>query len=393
MLYSTIVQRDETCFNMLLEAAREFEEENVLEAIIACKFDQRKLEQTLNLVRMYQLRLNNETIDLIPFSQHFIEDYATDNNQCFKVAQKLVKRIGTTITGSMKIFRKFCPVVRRKIEGNNIVPVLDYSRLTFRQFHGQFFGLEVYTDLVKTVLHEMATFFYHLMAVLRLCNEMIRKEELTRADYNKLKKIFEDSCEKVLGCVRDVYDTFGNVKIVSEEEIKELRKNARPMKEWLTKDYHQHDKKWLRREAFIYIYNSGARYGLDETASMLWANNPEWGKKVCDVISMLDTLNIPYKHDKKAEEQGKKGKFDSREMVYLIKWSAVSHIGDDGKVVDEEKEKKFYLYLQRVYRGNYTFPSWQSVCRERTFFYNENVSNDELAMNFAKHLPAQKDVA
>lgn len=37
MLYSTIVQRDETCFNMLLEAAREFEEENVLEAIIACK--------------------------------------------------------------------------------------------------------------------------------------------------------------------------------------------------------------------------------------------------------------------------------------------------------------------------------------------------------------------
>lgn len=393
MLYSTIVQRDETCFNMLLEAAREFEEENVLEAIIACKFDQRKLEQTLNLVRMYQLRLNNETIDLIPFSQHFIEDYATDNNQCFKVAQKLVKRIGTTITGSMKIFRKFCPVVRRKIEGNNIVPVLDYSRLTFRQFHGQFFGLEVYTDLVKTVLHEMATFFYHLMAVLRLCNEMIRKEELTRADYNKLKKIFEDSCEKVLGCVRDVYDTFGNVKIVSEEEMKELRKNARPMKEWLTKDYHQHDKKWLRREAFIYIYNSGARYGLDETASMLWANNPEWGKKVCDVISMLDTLNIPYKHDKKAEEQGKKGKFDSREMVYLIKWSAVSHIGDDGKVVDEEKEKKFYLYLQRVYRGNYTFPSWQSVCRERTFFYNENVSNDELAMNFAKHLPAQKDVA
>lgn len=393
MLYSTIVQRDETCFNMLLEAAREFEEENVLEAIIACKFDQRKLEQTLNLVRMYQLRLNNETIDLIPFSQHFIEDYATDNNQCFKVAQKLVKRIGTTITGSMKIFRKFCPVVRRKIEGNNIVPVLDYSRLTFRQFHGQFFGLEVYTDLVKTVLHEMATFFYHLMAVLRLCNEMIRKEELTRADYNKLKKIFEDSCEKVLGCVRDVYDTFGNVKIVSEEEMKELRKNARPMKEWLTKDYHQHDKKWLRREAFIYIYNSGARYGLDETASMLWANNPEWGKKVCDVISMLDTLNIPYKHDKKAEEQGKIGKFDSREMVYLIKWSAVSHIGDDGKVVDEEKEKKFYLYLQRVYRGNYTFPSWQSVCRERTCLYNFNVSNDELAMNFAKHLPAQKDVA
>ena len=70
MLYSTIVKRDETCFNSILEAAREFEEENVLEAIIACKFDQRKLEQTLNLVRYYQLRLNNESLDLIPFSEH-----------------------------------------------------------------------------------------------------------------------------------------------------------------------------------------------------------------------------------------------------------------------------------------------------------------------------------
>ena len=394
MLYSTIVKRDETCFNSILEAAREFEEENVLEAIIACKFDQRKLEQTLNLVRYYQLRLNNESLDLIPFSEHFIEEYATDNNECFKIAKKLVKRIGTTITGSMKIFRKFCPVVRRKLEGGNIVPALDYSRLTFRQFHGQFFGVEVYTELVKTVLHEMATFFYHLMSILKICNDMIRQEELTRSDYNKLSRIFDKSCENVLGCMRDIYDTFGNVKIVSEEEMKEIRKNARPKKEWLAKDYHKHDKKWLTRQAVICKCCTGAQYGLDETASMQWVNNPGWGKKVCEIIPKLDSLHIPFKHDKKAEAQGKKGKFDSREMVYLIKWSQVSHMSDEGnEVIDEVKEKKFYLYLQKEYQGEYAFPSWQSVCRERTYLYNVNISNEEMAKNFAQHLSDQKDVA
>ena len=150
MLYTTIVQRDETCFNQIYDAAREFEELNVLEAITACKFTKKKVEQTLNLVRAYQLRLNNESMDLVEFSETFIEEYATDHNECFRVTEKLVRRIGTTITGSMKLFRSFCPVVRRKIEGaGNIVPTLDYTRLTFRQFHGQFFGVEVYIDLVN----------------------------------------------------------------------------------------------------------------------------------------------------------------------------------------------------------------------------------------------------
>ena len=230
MLYSTIVQRDQTGFNQIYDAAREFEELNALEAIIACKFDKKKVEQTLNLVRMYQLRLNNESMELVAFSENFIEEYATDHNECFRLTEKLVRRIGTTITGSMKIFRKFCPVVRRKLDGaGNIVPTLDYSRLTFRQFQGQLFGIEVYIDLVQTLLHELAAFFYQLVLVLKVCKDMIRQEEEVLGDYERLKKIFEKSCDEVLHCVNDVFDTFGEVKLISEEELAERRKNARPM--------------------------------------------------------------------------------------------------------------------------------------------------------------------
>ena len=64
MLYSTIVQRDETGFNSIYNKAREFEMENALEAIIACKFNQRKVEKVLNLVRIYQNTLNIESSEL-----------------------------------------------------------------------------------------------------------------------------------------------------------------------------------------------------------------------------------------------------------------------------------------------------------------------------------------
>lgn len=395
MLYSTIVQRDQTGFNMIYDAAREFEELNVLEAVIACKFNKKKVEQTLNLVREYQLRLNNESMDLVEFSETFIDEYATDHNECFRITEKLVRRIGTTITGSMKIFRKFCPVVHRKLEGaNNIVPTLDYTRLTFHQFHGQLFGVEVYIELVKTLLHELATFFYHLVAVLKVCKDMIRQEEEVMGDYERLKQIFEKSCDEVLHCVHDVFDTFGQVKLISEEELAERRKNARPMKEWLTKDYHAHDKKWLKREGYIRRLVSGQQYGLDEKASVLWAKNPEWGRKICDLIPKLDDMHIPFRHDKKAEAEGKKGTFESLEMVYFVKYSGVSRMSEDGKtVIDEASERQFYEnYLMVHYQGEYRLPTWQAVCRGRRFLYDRKVSMQEMVNNFAVHL-SQADAA
>lgn len=393
MNYSTIVQRDETGLNQIYEAAREFEEQKVLDAIIDCKFNEKKLQQTLNLVRIYQARLNIESMDLVEFSENFIESYATDHNECFHVAEKLIRRIGTTITGSMKIFRKFCPVVRQRKECN-IVPTLDYSRLRFSIFYGQFFSVEVYSELVKTLLHEMAAFFYHLVTTLKVCKDMIRKEKMVRGDYELLKKIFEESCDEVLHGVRDVFDTFGQVKLIPDEELEERRRNARPMKEWLAKDYHAHDRKWMKQQAYMYRLASGSQYGLDEKASVLWAHNPEWGRKVCDLIPRLDTLHIPFKHSKKAEAEGKIGTYDAREMVYLVKWSGVSRMDDEGKkVIDEANEKQFYLYLKEQYKGDYLFPSWQAVCRERKFCYNAHIPMQEMANNFAQHLPKQADAA
>ena len=369
---------------MLYDAVREFEEENVLEGILACRFSHKKLEQTLNLVRIYQARLNIESMDLVEFSNNFIEEYATDHNECFRIAEKLVRRIGTTITGSMRLFRKFCPVVRRKLDGaGNVVPVLDYSRLTFRQFHGQLFGPEVYIDLVKILLHEMATFFYYLVTTMMVCKDMIRKEEEVKGDYERLKEIFERSCDEALRSVHDVFDTFGQVKILTEEELAERRKNARPMKEWLAKDYHTHDKQWLKREAYLYRLASGSQYGLDGLAAVLWAKNPAWGRKVYDTIPKLDTLGIPYKHSKKAEAEGKKGTFGALEMVYFIKWCDIG----------EESERRFYeKFLTIVYKGDYLLPSWQAVARERKFC-EQHFSTQEMAKCFAAHLSKQPDAA
>ncbi len=395
MLYSTIVQRDETGLNEIYEAAREFETDNVMEALLTCKFDRKKVVKTLYLVRKYQAQLNIESMDLVEFSENFIEQYATDHNECFRVAEKLIKKIRTTITGSMKVFRSFCPRVHSKRDGEgNIVPALDFTRLRHRYYHGQFFGAEVYDECTQNLIRELVSFFFHLMTTLKVCKDMIQKEEKVRGDFKQLKVIFEKSCEEVLKSFREVFDTFGQVKLISDEELAERRKDARPMKEWLAKDYHAHDRKWMKKEAYIYRLTSGGQYNLDEKASVLWTNNPEWGRTVCDLIPKLDTLNIPFKHSKKAEVQGKKGTFDAREMVYLVKWSGVSRMGKDGKtVLDEANERQFYLYMQEKYEGEFLFPTWQAVCRERKFLYDQGVTMQWMASQFAAHILAKEDAA
>lgn len=394
MLYSTFVKRDETGLNQIFEAAREFDEKNVLDAILDCKFTLKEVAQTLECLRMYQSRLNIESMDLIEFSETFIEQYATDHNECFRVAEKLLRRIRTTITGSIKLFRQFCPRVRyRYEERGRVVPVLDYSLLTSHRYHGHLFPAEIYDGQVQTLIHELAAFFYHLLATLKVCKDMIHKEEVTRGDFNRLKEIYEKSCENELKSLRDVFDSFGEVKLISDEELEKRRKNARPMKEWLAREYHTHDRQWMKRQAYFHKLTSGSRYGLDEKASVLWAENPEWGREVCAVIPQLDTLDIPFRRSKKASDMGKTGTFTPREMAYLVKWSGVSRVSADGKIHNEAHEKQFYLYLRSKYNGDYLLPTWTAVCGERRLMASEGVTQLWMAEQFARHLPPKESAA
>ena len=69
----------------------------------------------------------------------------------------------------------------------------------------------------------------------------------------------------------------------------------------------------------------------------------------------------------------------------------MSSVDKDGKIVNEAKEKQFYLYMQTIYKGRYEFPSWAAVCRDRAFCYNK-MTLDEMTNSFAAHLQ-KKDAA
>ncbi len=390
MNISSIVTKDETGFNKMWSAANDFEEQNVLEALIKGKYPPKKICEILSYVRICQGYLNIESMELSEFSETFLEEYATNNNKCFETAEMLIRRIGRTVTRSGRLFRKFCPVTRSREGKGEVQLAIDCTRLRRREFYGDLFGSEACIEPVQTLLHEITTYFYHLVTTLALCKDMIRKEAEVRKDGTRLMEIFKTSCERELDKYKDLFRVANNVSLISPEEMAERRKHARPLKEWLAEGYHKHDRKWMLKEAIWYREQSGQQYGLDEKASLLWSRNPEWGKHIIDVINRLDSLDMEVRKSKKAEKEGKKGTFSCLEMVYFIKYSEVSYLNEEGELVDERKERHFYDYLNEHYKGDYMLPEWAGVCKERKFCYEHNISLEEMKNCFKEHL--EKDI-
>ena len=86
MKYSTIVEKDDKTLLEIIDALNQFEKERFIAGIQARHYTLFQIEQTLDMVHVYQSRMNMEARSLMNFSETFIQQFATDNNKCF--AQK-----------------------------------------------------------------------------------------------------------------------------------------------------------------------------------------------------------------------------------------------------------------------------------------------------------------
>ena len=93
----TIVEKDSSGLEKVLEALEGLLEERFVEGIKSKHRTLYEVEQALEMVRIYQHKINIESKSLTRFSENFIRQYATNNNACFSTAEVLFKKIQSTI--------------------------------------------------------------------------------------------------------------------------------------------------------------------------------------------------------------------------------------------------------------------------------------------------------
>ena len=80
MRYSTIVEKDDKTLLEIIDMLEQFEKDKFIAGLQMRHYSLFQIEQTLDMVRSYQARMNIESRALVNFSESFIQQFATDNN-------------------------------------------------------------------------------------------------------------------------------------------------------------------------------------------------------------------------------------------------------------------------------------------------------------------------
>lgn len=367
----TIVEKNISGLEKVIDALTELSEERFLEGIRLKHHTTYEILQTNEMVKMYQSRVNMELISLIKFSETFIRQFATENNDCYDTAQKLFGKIRSTIACLKKIYSKTTVTSYAQLPADVQSPSV-FEKSSFNANNPitpDLFGMDSFDGAVQQLYNSIETLFTTSSAALALCRQMIENEAKTRDDVELLRQIFDESCRELLTTVRGInmYITISD-EIPQNELLKRKEKAGKNMDKFLQEEYHKHHKQELVQYVIVKHIREGKNDGLTDLESILWAHDHEKAKQVRSVIARLDELE---------GLEGNPGKFSSRPIVELIKWSGVL----------EKNERRFYEeYFKKEYKGKYKFLGWNSISQERKILKDNGATREMLAQDFEERL-------
>jgi hypothetical protein len=367
MRYSTIVEKDDRTLLEIIGMLEQFDKDKFIAGLQMRHYSQFQIEQTLDMVRSYQARMNMEARALAHFSENFIQQFATDNNKCFKEAQRYFNRIRSTLCALKKVFQMTCRKSMAQLpEGAENPSAFERSPLGKGAYMVDMYGLASYNDVVQQLYHEMETLLVGATATLALCHQMIENEAMIREDAQMLKSIYQNSCQQLMGSIREYADLMEAPGLLSETELNRRRRKARSMDDFLRAEYHNVEKKEFKKFVWLEAVRQGRNDGLTEEETFLWPDNHEKVQTVRWAIENFDLMDV----------EGQQGKLDSVSMVCFLKWCGV----------ERAKEKRLYQYFCDTYKGKFHPLVWSSISKERKEQREHGVTDRGAAATFQRML-------
>lgn len=363
MRYSTIVDKSEDTLNLIIEKAEEFDQERVLNGLDVRHYAVEEVQMLVAHVREYHAKLQKEIVALVKFSQDFNKQYATDNNKCFDTAGRLFNRIRSSIAGTKKLYKKFCPRIRRQgpmRDGVEQRPsVFTHSVLSMQEHTSSLFGTEGYHECVDELCKEMEGFFRDLVIGLKLCRDVMQQEKEIRGDYPRVLSIYERCCSEVVNESRGLMQTLEQCRDMQADEMTQKKTAAKSLQKFVSDSFHTVDKSQFQMHAVIDAISKGKRNGLTELESVLWNNNLEFVQQVRLAIQRFDELEPRGQMDRMAGVC----KLSAKYVAMLMKWCGITGTGKEKQFVEE--------YFNRTYQGMYKRLGYSSVNTAKNKFTDE----------------------
>lgn len=373
MRYNTIVEHDQSGIEMVLAAMNNLLQERFIEGIRTKHRTLEEIEETTELIYMYQHRMNIEQRRLTEFSKVFIRQYATENNKCFSTGEVMFKKLRSTMKSLKDIFHKTTNIDRRQLpEGVSAPSVFEKSPIANGDYSPDIFGMESFPEQVKNLYLAIDQLFNTAGSMLILCGEMIKAEEETRNDIDRVRQIYKESCDEMMAAVRAATTFISPSQDFPENAMERQRVTigVKNEDEFLKQAYHIYNKEVMTQFLIIRALREARNDGLIGREPDFWLKNHRKALKVRKVIENYDSVS---------HAEGQKGKLCSYTIVEFLKWCEVS----------EERESELYKehFIPNYQKYGKLKPlGWNTISGQRKYLKAQGETNKSLAEKFEKNL-------
>lgn len=352
MQYTTVLDATDQSFESIIQNAQAFEDSKILAAIQSRDYDENDVNLMCADIKISIAKLDKEYLALKEFAKVFNKLYATNYNQCYNTALTLSRKLRSTLSGTKKLFKKMCPIVRKNTaytkEHNIKLSVFDHSFLTGIPYSENIFGFENYPECVKDFCLLARSFTFKLTSIMLLCREIIQKERYIRTHPDLCNKIYQENYQEV---AKKSHDTIKTLKTLGTtlpmDAMSERMHGPKSLQQTICDCFHVFNPSQFQLFVIFNTIEEGKKDGLNTEEAILWPNNHNLAIQVRLVIEHFDELDVAGREEKKLGKRHIKAKA----VVMLMEWAGIIGSG---------KEAKFIKYFQNTYHGKHLAPAGNS---------------------------------
>ncbi len=341
MIHWTDIEKSKEGILQILEVIKNYEKEGevrFLAGIQSRNFSEYKIQQLICIVRERLNMTRRELLRLSEIALTYNKLWATDDNNCFRDAEKLFRKIRSTLKGTKIIYKRFTPICRKNTpDGKFHSSVFVKSTLAYAECGRDLYGLESYPDSVTTLYSEMGAYFTNVIAVLVICHQELAKEAMISSNAELCLQLLNEQCKTIVGDMKDVIGMLSKEKAGQDELLKKSKKTG-SLKAFAQQGFHKYNIESITRYATSRAVENGAAFGLDDIESLYFVNNPEKGKKAKVIMTNFDAY----------ADKGRGTKMDTTAIAEFVCWTGLGIA-------------KGFSYFASTYKGHYDLPQKKSV--------------------------------
>ena len=341
MIHWTDIEKSKEGILQILEVIKNYEKDGEVRFIAGIQsrsFSEYKIQQLVCIVRERLNMTRRELLRLSEIALTYNKLWATDDNNCFRDAEKLFRKIRSTLKGTKIIYKRFTPICRKNTpDGKFHSSVFVKSTLAYAECGRDLYGLDSYPDSVATLYAEIGAYFTNVIAVLVICHQELAKEAMISSNAELCLQLLNEQCKTIVGDMKDVIGMLSKEKAGRDELLKKSKKTG-SLKAFAQQGFHKYNIESITRYATSRAVENGAAFGLDDIESLYFVNNPEKGKKAKVIMTNFDAY----------ADKGRGTKMDTTAIAEFVCWTGLGIA-------------KGFSYFASTYKGHYDLPQKKSV--------------------------------